>query len=286
MMKTPESAADLWSFIKPFDSHVWMCIFLSLLLVAGVLSVLTRISNHIFKKTYENYEKSTKKLGYQQLSENDTSCVDSTYGDKESTLFGVMWFAYSALMQQGVELRGYQSVSVKIVIGIWWFFALIVLSSYTANLAAFLTVTRMDSPIGNFDDLANQDKIQYGTVMDTSIMDFIRDKARSQQSPNDKYHRLYMMINKESNQIRSLQEGLDRVKSSNSKSNFAFLWDVAVIQHEIIRDENCSLTSTPDSISGKGYGIALRQGSDHTEFFSLGILRAVFTINLENWRYD
>ena len=32
----------------------------------------------------------------------------------------------------------------------WWFFTLIMISSYTANLAAFLTVERMESPIGTY----------------------------------------------------------------------------------------------------------------------------------------
>lgn len=40
------------------------------------------------------------------------------------------------------------SVAMRIVMGSWWLFTLIVCSSYTANLAAFLTVSRMDNPIG------------------------------------------------------------------------------------------------------------------------------------------
>lgn len=40
--------------------------------------------------------------------------------------------------------------------GIWWFFTLIIISSYTANLAAFLTVERMITPIENAEDLAKQ----------------------------------------------------------------------------------------------------------------------------------
>lgn len=39
------------------------------------------------------------------------------------------------------------SVAMRIVMGSWWLFTLIVCSSYTANLAAFLTVSRMDNPI-------------------------------------------------------------------------------------------------------------------------------------------
>lgn len=39
------------------------------------------------------------------------------------------------------------SVALKIVMGSWWLFTLIVCSSYTANLAAYLTVSRMDHAI-------------------------------------------------------------------------------------------------------------------------------------------
>ena len=38
------------------------------------------------------------------------------------------------------------------------------ISSYTANLAAFLTVERMATPIEKADDLAEQSDIQYGMV--------------------------------------------------------------------------------------------------------------------------
>ena len=49
------------------------------------------------------------------------------------------------------------------VAGMWWFFTLIMISSYTANLAAFLTAAKMDVPINSAEDLAKQTKIKYGT---------------------------------------------------------------------------------------------------------------------------
>jgi len=52
----------------------------------------------------------------------------------------------------------------RLLAGVWWFFTLILISSYTANLAAFLTVTRMESDIESADDLAAQTRIQYGTL--------------------------------------------------------------------------------------------------------------------------
>lgn len=60
------------------------------------------------------------------------------------------------------------------VAGMWWFFTLIMISSYTANLAAFLTVERMDSPIESAEDLAKQTKIKYGALYGGSTASFFR----------------------------------------------------------------------------------------------------------------
>lgn len=67
-----------------------------------------------------------------------------------------------------------KALSTRIVGGIWWFFTLIIISSYTANLAAFLTVERMESPIDSADDLAKQTKILYGLVEDGATMTFFK----------------------------------------------------------------------------------------------------------------
>ena len=65
-----------------------------------------------------------------------------------------------------------RSLSGRIVGSVWWFFTLILISSYTANLAAFLTVERMLTPIESADDLAKQTTIQYGTLKSGSTMTF------------------------------------------------------------------------------------------------------------------
>lgn len=69
---------------------------------------------------------------------------------------------------------GQQAASTRIVGGIWWFFTLIIISSYTANLAAFLTVERMIAPIDSVEDLADQSEISYGTLEAGSTMTFFR----------------------------------------------------------------------------------------------------------------
>lgn len=71
-----------------------------------------------------------------------------------------------------------RSLSGRIVGGVWWFFTLIIISSYTANLAAFLTVERMVSPIESAEDLAKQTEIAYGTLDSGSTKEFFRVKMK------------------------------------------------------------------------------------------------------------
>ncbi len=73
-----------------------------------------------------------------------------------------------------VSLCVFRSLSGRIVGGVWWFFTLIIISSYTANLAAFLTVERMVSPIESAEDLAKQTEIAYGTLDSGSTKEFFR----------------------------------------------------------------------------------------------------------------
>lgn len=42
----------------------------------------------------------------------------------------------------------------------------IVIASYTANLAAFLTISRLETPVESLDDLARQYKVLYGKLFD------------------------------------------------------------------------------------------------------------------------
>ena len=65
-------------------------------------------------------------------------------------------------------------LSTRLVVGLWWFFTLIIISSYTANLAAHLTVKRMESPIRDAYDLSKQYDIKYGCVKKGATWQFFQ----------------------------------------------------------------------------------------------------------------
>lgn len=94
----------------------------------------------------------------------------------EFSILNSFWFALGAFMQQGCDLSP-RSISGRIVGSVWWFFTLILISSYTANLAAFLTVERMVTPIKSAEDLASQTEVQYGTIRYGSTYEFFKVSA-------------------------------------------------------------------------------------------------------------
>ena len=77
-------------------------------------------------------------------------------------------------IKQKFKSKQFRSVSTRMIAAMWWFFTLIMISSYTANLAAFLTVERMESPVESAEDLAKQTKIKYGCLESGSTRAFFR----------------------------------------------------------------------------------------------------------------
>lgn len=143
----------------------------------------------------------------------------------------------------------------------WWFFTLIMISSYTANLAAFLTVERMDSPIESAEDLAKQTKIKYGALTGGSTTSFFRVKSHSQQSffiietsQQDSnfstYQKMWGFMDSQRPSVftSSNIEGVERVKKS--KGGYAYLMESTSIEYTIER--NCDLTQIGGMLDSKG----------------------------------
>ncbi|KAI5739282.1 hypothetical protein M8J77_017278 [Diaphorina citri] len=143
----------LFSFMNPLAVEIWFYVLAAYILVSITMFIVARFS------PYEWH--------------NPHPCdVDNDLVQNQFSMSNSFWFTIGTLMQQG-SLNP-KATSTRIVGGIWWFFTLIIISSYTANLAAFLTVERMITPIENAEDLAGQTEISYGTLESGSTMTFFR----------------------------------------------------------------------------------------------------------------
>lgn len=63
--------------------------------------------------------------------------------------------------------------------GCWWFFCLIIVSSYTANLAACLAIAANIPAFSNVEELARQKVIKYGAKNGGSTFDFFKVSFKS-----------------------------------------------------------------------------------------------------------
>nr|CAD7400869.1 unnamed protein product [Timema cristinae] len=141
-----------------------------------------------------------------------------------------------------------RAVSTRMLACIWWFFLLILNSSYTANLAAFLTTSRIEESINNAEDLASQTRVKVGALKDGATASFFAN------SNNTVYQKLStMMKSRPDTMTSSNQEGVERVLKDIR--GYAFFMESISIEYEMER--NCSLMQINNLLDNKGYGIAL-----------------------------
>uniref|UniRef100_A0A8C2AX27 Glutamate receptor n=1 Tax=Cyprinus carpio TaxID=7962 RepID=A0A8C2AX27_CYPCA len=234
--------SGFFSFMNPMTPDIWVYILLAYLGVSCVLFVIARFS------PYEWYDAHPCNPG--------SDVVENNF-----TLLNSFWFGVGSLMQQGSELMP-KALSTRIIGGIWWFFTLIIISSYTANLAAFLTVERMDSPVDSADDLAKQTKIEYGVVKDGATMSFFK---KSRVSTFEKMW-AFMSSRQSTSFVKSIEDGIQRVL----KSDYALLMESTTIEY--VTRRNCNLTQVGGIIDSKGYGIGTPKGSPYRDKITIAIL--------------
>ncbi|XP_049819221.1 glutamate receptor ionotropic, kainate 2 isoform X2 [Aethina tumida] len=234
--------ARLFSFMNPLAMDIWLYVLSAYVLVSITMFVVARFS------PYEWH--------------NPHPCdIENEVVKNQFSMANSFWFTIGTLMQQGSDLNP-KATSTRIVGGIWWFFTLIIISSYTANLAAFLTVERMITPIENAEDLAGQTDISYGTLESGSTMTFFRD------SMIETYKKMwrFMENRKPSVFVPTYEEGIQRVLDGN----YAFLMESTMLDFVVQRD--CNLTQIGGLLDSKGYGIATPMGSPWRDKISLAIL--------------
>ncbi|XP_066598289.1 glutamate receptor ionotropic, kainate 2 isoform X8 [Prorops nasuta] len=258
LFKVPSSQTTrLFSFMNPLAVEIWLYVLAAYMLVSFTLFVMARFSPYEWSNPHPC------------LAESDV--VENQFSVSNS-----FWFITGTFLRQGSGLNP-KATSTRIVGGIWWFFTLIIISSYTANLAAFLTVERMITPIENAADLAEQTEISYGTLEGGSTMTFFRD------SKIGIYQKMWRFMESKSPSVfvKTYEEGVKRVL----EGDYAFLMESTMLDYAVQRD--CNLTQIGGLLDSKGYGIATPKGSPWRDKISLAILelqeKGVIQILYDKW---
>ncbi|UYV74023.1 hypothetical protein LAZ67_11001869 [Cordylochernes scorpioides] len=231
LFKKPDKTdPSLFSFLSPLSIEVWLYTVTSLLGITMLLYTLARFTPYQWENPHP--------------CDPNPEELENSYDLKNT-----FWFTVTCLMQAGGDPWP-KAISTRIVASMWWFFTLIMVSSYTANLAAFLTAQRMGTSIESVEALAKQTKIQYGCLLSGSTRAFFKG------TNYPTYQKMYtfMETSRPNVYTETNLKGVERVK----KGNYAFLMESTSIDYLVQRD--CDLQKVGDPLDSKGYGIATPKG--------------------------
>ncbi|XP_065162532.1 glutamate receptor 1-like [Atheta coriaria] len=273
MIKKPiKQKPGVFSFLNPLSREIWVCVIFSYIGVSIVLFTVSRFSPYEWRLLHMSGE------------HRDPSGQHGHHGNSLANDFSMLnsaWFALGAFMQQGCDISP-RSISGRIVGSVWWFFTLILISSYTANLAAFLTVERMVAPINSPEDLASQTEVQYGTLYHGATWDFFRRSQITLYSKMWEY-----MHSRKHVFVKSYDEGIRRVRTSKGK--YALL--IESPKNDYINErEPCDTMKVGRNLDAKGFGVATPLGSPLRDAVNLAVLslkeNGELTKLMNRWWYD
>ncbi|XP_050716691.1 ionotropic receptor 25a-like isoform X2 [Eriocheir sinensis] len=261
---------SLFKFMTVLRAEVWVSIVAALVVTGVMIWLLDRYSPYSAQNNAALYP---------------TNC-------RKFTLKESFWFALTSFTPQGGG-EAPKALSGRTLVAAYWLFVVLMLATFTANLAAFLTVERMQSPVQSLEALARQAKINFTTVKSSSTFEYFDNMAKAEDdlfrvwkeltlnstSDQSKYrvwdypikeqytHILQVIV--DSKPVLHAEEGFRRVLE-NEKGEFAFIHDASEIRYEVFQD--CLLTEVGEPFAEQPYAIAVQQGSHLQDEISRAIL--------------
>ncbi|VDM98236.1 unnamed protein product, partial [Onchocerca ochengi] len=237
MIKKPDKQEfSVFSFMQPLSTEIWMYIIFAYVGVSVVIFLVSRFSPYEWR--------------IEEMSAGGGFTISNDF-----SVYNCLWFTLAAFMQQGTDIVP-RSISGRLASSVWWFFTMIIVSSYTANLAAFLTLEKMQAPIESVEDLAKQTKIKYGIQQGGSTAQFFK------HSSVQIYQRMWRYMESQVPTVftSTYAEGIERVRSH--KGRYAFLLEATANEYANTR-KPCDTMKVGSNLNSVGYGVATPFGSPY-----------------------
>ncbi|XP_042347753.1 probable glutamate receptor [Plectropomus leopardus] len=225
-----------FSLLSPFSTDMWVGILVAFLLTGLCIFLVGRIS--------------------------PTEWAEPHTEEHSFTLLHSFWYITGALTLQGAGPHP-KALSGRLVSAIWWLFAVLLLASYFSNFSSMLHSNHKHVSIESFEDLANQDVIDYGTLEAGSTMLFFK------HSTNPLHQRIYQHMERKKSFVSSTQEGVRR----SQEGNFAFIGEAVSLDLAVAR--YCNLCRSQEVIAMRAYSIAAPLGSPLIK----NLTRAILTLS-------
>uniref|UniRef100_A0A2I3GDM4 Glutamate receptor n=1 Tax=Nomascus leucogenys TaxID=61853 RepID=A0A2I3GDM4_NOMLE len=225
------------SFMQPFQSTLWLLVGLSVHVRAGQ----GRLSRPLSRPPFGRFK------------------VNSEEEEEDAlTLSSAMWFSWGVLLNSGIGEGAPRSFSARILGMVWAGFAMIIVASYTANLAAFLVLDRPEERITGINDprLRNpSDKFIYATVKQSSVDIYFRRQVELST--------MYRHMEK-----HNYESAAEAIQAQAACLHLG----LRVLEFEA--SQKCDLVTTGELFFRSGFGIGMRKDSPWKQNVSLSILKS------------
>ncbi|CAF0713911.1 unnamed protein product [Brachionus calyciflorus] len=238
LVKRKGSDSSLVSFLQPFKDGLWVIILLSVHIVALVLYLLDRFSP----------------FGRFKLSKTENTEEDAL------NLSRALWFTWGVLLNSGIGEGTPRSFSARVLGMVWAGFTMIMVASYTANLAAFLVLDRPEASITGINDarLRNpSDNFSYASVKGSAVERYFKRQVELST----------MYRTMENKNYNTAEDAIEDLRNDKIQ---AFIWDSARLEYEARK--SCDFITTGELFGRSSYALALKKGNPWLQKISLNIL--------------
>lgn len=237
---------NMFGFLDPFSPIVWIYTSTLYLIISVVLFFISRMTPGDWENPHP--------------CEDDPEELENIWDVKNC-----LWLTLGSIMTQGCDILP-KGISSRLAVGMWWFFSLIMTSSYTANLAAFLTKANLEPPIDGAEALSKQTKIKYGCLANGATESFFKNSNFST------YQRMWLSMQQTKPSVfeDTNPDGVQRVRTTKN-SLYAFLIESTQIEYEV--ETKCDLKQIGRLLDSKSFGIAMPMNSPYRSAINRAVLK-------------